>query len=89
MTEPINNLLVTKIDGLGYATPYYATHSFFSQHRTFTAAPLLNLLILEDIFANGITPVVHSRAVFALCTQEYVVPGRRQRGLWQKTLKPT
>lgn len=78
MTEPRNNLPVTKIDGLGYAMLCYATHSFFSQHRTFTAAPLLNLLILEDILANGITPVVDSPAVFALCTQAYLVPGRRQ-----------
>lgn len=41
VTEPINNLLVTKIDCLGYAMPYYATYSFSSQHRTFTAALLL------------------------------------------------
>lgn len=87
--ETINNFLVTKIDGLGYPMPCYATHSFFCQHRTFTAAPLLNLLVLEDILANGTTPVAHSPAVIALCKQEYLVPGRRQRGLWQKALKPT
>lgn len=37
--------------------PFYSIHSFSSPHRIFTASPLLNLYILEDMLIIPTTPV--------------------------------
>lgn len=55
---------------LCYTMVHCSIRSFFSLHQNFTAAPLFNLLILENIRIIFITPVVcYSPAVLAPCVQ--------------------
>lgn len=60
-----------------------------SPHRIFTASPLLNAYILEDILVIPTTPVdCSSPAVLALFFLTYLTAGNRQWELWQKGEKP-